>query len=202
MAQGRNPNVGRRGAGSPIAKSGIRPPSRTGSASGYFVGTGVNRKTAASPQHKPSRSAPSTNYTRQAQQFVRQSPEPFRNPTRAANPMSGNVPSVRQTINPLGGRVMSQSEMNTATGHSPSYRPKGYHAATSGFPTKGVRRAGNSHEALGSGWKSNKPTGGAKLMQGLTTTVGGFSDRGLVQGPGIPVRLLPSRARKGSIPQG
>lgn len=198
----RNTNQGRHLAGSPIAKSGIRPPSRTGSASGYFVGTGVNRKTAATPQHKASPSAASTNYTRQAQQFVRQSPEPFRNPTRAANPM-GTVPSDRRPgmTNPLGVRVMSQSEMNTATGHAASYKPKGYHAATSGFPTQGVRRAGSSHDAFKSGWQSNKPTGGAKLMKGLTT-VGGFSDRGLVQGPGIPVRLLPSRARKGSIPQG
>ena len=199
MAQGRNPNVGRRGAGSPIAKSGVRPPVRTGSASGYFVGTGVNRKTAARPETSPSRSAPANNYTRQAQQFVRQSPEPFRNSARGAN--LGGVPSVRQTINPLGSRVMSQSEMNTATGHAANYVPKGYYSATSGRPTQGVRKAGSSHDAFKSGWQSNKPTGGAKLMKGLTTA-GGFSDRGLVQGPGIPVRLLPSRARKGSIPQG
>ena len=166
------------------------------------MGTGVNRKTAATPQHKasPSRrthklhapgSAVRAAIPRTLPQLHPRSQSDGHSSQRAA---TGNDKSA-------GRRVMSQSEMNTATGHAASYKPKGYHAATSGFPTQGVRRAGSSHDAFKSGWQSNKPTGGAKLMKGLTT-VGGFSDRGLVQGPGIPVRLLPSRARKGSIPQG
>src|SRR5437868_5737520 len=81
-------NKGRHFSGKPIAKSGTKPPSRTGSPSGNFVGTGINRKSIAGPEHSPSKSSASTNYTKQAEQFVNQSPEPFRNPHPAVKAMN------------------------------------------------------------------------------------------------------------------
>lgn len=75
---------GRSFAGTPIAKSGIRPPSRTGSASGNFVGTGVNRKSAARPETTPSRSNSSAISGTQLEAVNRQAPEPFRNPAPGA----------------------------------------------------------------------------------------------------------------------
>jgi hypothetical protein len=117
----RNPFAGIHASGAPIAKSGVRPPARTGSPSGFFVGTGVNRKTAAKPEMRPSRSSPAMLSGRQQlEQFNRQAPEPFRNPARGAN--LGGVPSDRIQGNP--GRVskpMSQAEMNLATGHAANY---------------------------------------------------------------------------------
>ena len=57
MPKANNSNQGRHMMGTPIGKGGIRPPSRTGSPSGYFVGTGVNRKSAARPEMQPRRAA-------------------------------------------------------------------------------------------------------------------------------------------------
>jgi hypothetical protein len=205
MGQARDTNQGRHFMGTPIGKSG---PTRTGSPSGYFVGTGVNRKTAAKPQHNPSRSAPSTNYTRQAEQYTKQSPEPFRNPARGANPL-GTVPRVPNReataapgVAPRPARVaspyakpMSQAEMNRATGHAANYKPKGYYSATSGFPTQAPRRAGNPANQA----RSNQSTPGGKLMAGQS--IGG-SGRGVLQGPGFPKRLLAHKYPKGPMSQG
>jgi hypothetical protein len=205
MGQARNPNQGRHFMGTPIGSSG---PTRTGSPSGYWVGTGVNRKTAARPEHQPSRSSASTNYTRQAQQFVKQAPEPFRNPARGANPLGTvqRVPNPEGTaapgVAPRPGRVaspyakpMSQAEMNRATGHAANYKPAGYYSATSGFPTQAPRRAGNPASQA----RSNQSTPGGKLMAGLS--IGGRG-RGVLQGPGFPSRLLGSKTPKGPIPRG
>ena len=53
---------------------------------GKFVGAGVNKKTAAKPQYNRVKPAPATNYTQQAEQFTKSSPEPFRNPQPSQNP--------------------------------------------------------------------------------------------------------------------
>lgn len=95
--KGRNPLVGRHFAGTPIGKSGTQPKARTGSASGNFVGTGVNRKTGATPQTRPSRTSSANNYTAQAEQITKQSPEPFRNPAFGANPA---LPAPQQSGGP------------------------------------------------------------------------------------------------------
>lgn len=90
MAVGRNPNVGRRGIGSPIAKSGIKPPKRTGSADRISPGARTNRGnrpiTSATLMQNSSRSSSANDYTKQAEQYTRQSPEPFRNPQPSARP--------------------------------------------------------------------------------------------------------------------
>jgi hypothetical protein len=150
LMKGRDPNKGRHAVGSPIARNIFTPNSRTGSASGNFVGTGVNRKTAAGPEHSPSRSSASTNDTRQAEQFVGQSPEPFRNPVRSSNPL-GQVSRDSSQGSPYGDPAAalrpgdwrraqpqrgphSQEEINRATGHPGDYEPAGQNA------TVGVRR--------------------------------------------------------------
>jgi len=144
----RDPNKGRHFVGSPTARNIFTPASRTGSQSGNFVGTGVNRKTAARAEYQASRSAPAQNYTRQAEQYTRQAPEPFRNPVRAANPRGVesqqlNEPYVRPApalrpgdwtrAQPQRG-PHSQEEINRATGHSADYEPAGQ------SETVGVRR--------------------------------------------------------------
>ena len=154
MSNTSNPKSGRHSIGAPIARSGTRPPARTGSPSGYFVGTGVNRKTAARPEHSPSRTPTNVTSGNQLNAITKQAPEPFRNRAKGASPLGG-VPSDRIQGNV--GRVskpMSQAEMNVATGHTANYKPKGYYSATSGFPTQGTRRAGSSHDAFKPGWQS------------------------------------------------
>jgi len=81
----RNPMQGRHAAGTPLGAP-VKPPSRTGSASGNFVGTGKNAKTAASAEYKRRAAAPAQNYTKQAEQFTKSAPEPFRNPQPSQNP--------------------------------------------------------------------------------------------------------------------
>lgn len=83
----RNPMVGRHAAGSnPAPGSPLKPPARTGSASGQFVGTGKNQKTAQKPEYSRRPAAPAQNYTKQAEQFTRSAPEPFRNSQPSQNP--------------------------------------------------------------------------------------------------------------------
>lgn len=81
---GRNPNKGRHFQGAPIGKSGTQPKPRTGSPSGNFVGTGVNAKSAASPEHTPSNASGNTMSGKQLDSINSQAPEPFRNPRPGA----------------------------------------------------------------------------------------------------------------------
>jgi hypothetical protein len=153
-----NPKIGRHSLGAPIAKSGTRPPSRTGSPSGYFVGTGVNRKTAARPEQSPSRTPTNVTSGNQLNAITKQAPEPFRNPARRASPQLGGVSSDKRQgySNPKGRAVMTQAEINLATGHKANYRPAGYNynAANSGRTTEFSRRAGSSHDAIKPGRQS------------------------------------------------
>lgn len=82
--KGRNPSVGRHAIGSPIARSGIKPPSRTGSASGSGVGTGKNQQTGANTEYGSSGSK--LNDNNQLAQWLDQAPEPFRNAQPSQNP--------------------------------------------------------------------------------------------------------------------
>lgn len=111
---------------------------------GKFVGTGLNRKTAARPEYSASRSSSSQNYTSQAEQFTRQAPEPFRNPVRSSNPL-GQVAADNDQGSPYGDPAPaltpgdwrraqpqrgphSQEEINRATGHPADYEPAGQNA--------------------------------------------------------------------------
>lgn len=80
----RSPSVGRHAIGSPIARSGTKPPKRTGSPSGGGFGTGVNKKTGAKPEYNASKAK--LNDNGQIDQWVDQAPEPFRNSQPSANP--------------------------------------------------------------------------------------------------------------------
>lgn len=75
----RNPMVGRHAAGTPLAKSGTKPNTRSASRSVPI--------TASHPTTSATRSQSANNYTSQGEQFVKQSPEPFRNPQPSARPL-------------------------------------------------------------------------------------------------------------------
>lgn len=68
--------------------------------------------TAARPETSPSRSAPSTNYTRQGEQFVKQAPEPFRNPQPSARPMGGKTVQDNSVRKPVAGLAKSAPNNN------------------------------------------------------------------------------------------
>jgi hypothetical protein len=118
-----------------------------------FVGTGVNRKTAARSEMRPTRSSSNVlSGRKQLEQFNQQSPEPFRNPAPGArltgvqtHPAfrAGNGRAFASSLREISSRPMSQSAMNVATGHAPDYRPAGYRPETSGRPMTGVRRIGS-----------------------------------------------------------
>lgn len=121
---------------------------------------GFNPRTGASPQMNPSRSRSANDYSRQGEQFVRQSPEPFRNPQPSANPLRNPGSMTPQGMpywettepgkhpNRAPGRSpMSTQQMMTATGHKPSYEPAGYSPLTSGHPTR--RPAKNNNPNAG-----------------------------------------------------
>lgn len=78
-------NKGRHFAGTPVGGNRTQPKPRTGSPSGSFVGTGVNSKSAASPNHSPSPSSGSNSRNAQLEQWNSQAPEPFRNNAPGAN---------------------------------------------------------------------------------------------------------------------
>src|SRR5579872_329492 len=119
-----NPSVGRHFSGTAIAKSGIKPPRRTGSPSGNFVGTGVNRKSAAKPQTSPSRSSGNIlSGNAQLEQYNQQSPEPFRNPAPGAKldlgtPQQSGGGGAYKTYN--GSRVSVSDGDTTNLGGKPS----------------------------------------------------------------------------------
>jgi hypothetical protein len=136
-----------------------KPPRRTGSASSWPFGAGRNQKTAGRKEMTPRSLSTSLNPSRQAADYASSPPAPFKN----AQPSS--YPSVPKTLssgdsNSTGyvgkgsnrisqdepqSRVMSQSQMNAASGHA-NMNPLGRTTPlTSGFPTSGVtRRSGNN----------------------------------------------------------
>ncbi len=127
--------------------------------------------TGAKPRMRPSPSSGNVlSGKAQAQQFVNQSPEPFRNPAPGANLNVGTHPAYRAgktlkafaaSLRPVSSRPMSQSAMNTATGHAASYKPAGQadNPLISGFPQKGKPRV-----ASGSG---NQPPGKMRTNRDL-----------------------------------
>lgn len=106
----RNTNIGRHGAGSAIARSGIKPPSRTGRATGQGVGTGVNQKTGATPSYKPGIAKKNDNG--QIDQWIKQAPEPFRNSQPATNPRSSPIGTTGAGYKPTGGLAGSTPKAN------------------------------------------------------------------------------------------
>lgn len=100
----RNINKGRHGIGSPIARSGITPPSRTGRPSGSFVGTGVNAKTKSPGRYTGTQ--PQSGTDSKAESFVNQAPSPWDNSQPSSNPTTGAPqagPSVK--VGGLGGKT-------------------------------------------------------------------------------------------------
>jgi len=127
------------------------------------VGTGVNRKSAAHPEHGASASASNNDYKGQIEQFIDQSPEPFRNSQPSAWPMAKSTGVVRDqsTLTSAPGKhpfrkpgrsVMAQSGMNLATGHAAGYNPAGQagNPIISGYPqaAKGAKNKDNGGQGL------------------------------------------------------
>jgi hypothetical protein len=129
-----NPKVGRHAIGSSTGKP--LPNRKSQGASGNFVGTGVNRKSAAHPEYGASASASNNDYKGQIERFIDQSPAPFRNPQPGARPMA-NTTGVMRDLSTLtsapgkhpvrkqGRSVMAQSGINLATGYAAGYKPAG-----------------------------------------------------------------------------
>lgn len=127
-------NKGRHFAGTPLGAP-VKPPSRTGSPSGKFIGTGVNRKTKAAAAHTSSGSLPAQNYTRQAEQYTKQSPEPFRNPqpsVAAMNTLPPKDSGEPQSAAGGGGytgfkgnRISIKQGIQTSSGKSTNYAAAG-----------------------------------------------------------------------------
>lgn len=82
-----NTSVGRHNIGAPIARSGTKPPKRTGSPSGSFVGTGVNQKSKSPGRY--SGTAPRSGTDSQPEAFVNQPPSPWDNSQPSSNPTTG-----------------------------------------------------------------------------------------------------------------
>jgi hypothetical protein len=126
---------------------------------GKFVGSGLNRKTAARPEMRPSRSSPNGFSGTQMEQFNRQAPEPFRNPAVGGSPLSrpvrkvGNnegtaAPGTRpRSVNATQkiSRPMSLAQQLAAVGEprSPNFlgRPE-----LTGYPTKSPARVGSGRK--------------------------------------------------------
>jgi hypothetical protein len=159
--KGRNPLKGRHFAGSnPAPGSPVKPPSRTGSASGNFVGGGTNRKTAQKPEYTRRKPAPATNYTSQAEQFTRSAPEPFRNPQPSANPKV-QAPYETGSSKPYptfaGTRVSINDGVNPSKAPSPS-RSK---SVSGGYPGANIAAVGISG-SKGRGSENGKVAGRAQ----------------------------------------
>ena len=133
--KGRNPNVGRHSAGASLARSGIKPPARTGSASGSGVGTGVNQKSAARAEYSAGMAKKNDNG--QIDQWVKQAPEPFRNSQPSANPRSA---SSSTAVSPAGYEVNSGPAKSASAGFGKSPM-----TSTAGVGVAGDRGAGREH---------------------------------------------------------
>lgn len=162
---GRNPLIGRHSAGASVARSGIRPPSRTGSASGSFVGTGVNQKTAGRSEMQPAALNPNRQSGNQLDQWTSAAPEPFRNSVPGARLSgipthpdfrAGNGQAFAASLREKKSRPMTQAQMNTATGHKAEYRPAGYNDLNSGFPGRGKRVVGDPRDVPVASMRSNR----------------------------------------------
>lgn len=163
--QGRNhPRVGRHGVGAPIARSGVRPPNRTGAPGLRSPGARTYKNnmpiTSGTRMMDGSRPMSANDYTRQAEQFIGMSPEPFRNSQSSARPMG--VPSHPQYRDGLklrnGGAVVrnigsrdtrTDSDQLRSVGvvGSPGRGVQGVYSVTSGYPTRNVQsRVGNNRD--------------------------------------------------------
>ena len=105
--KGRNPSVGRHNIGAPIARSGTKPQLKRGQAEPASNKITTN----ARPEYSRSRSSSANDYTRQAQQFIKQAPEPFRNPQASANPkpMQPKDTGTSKAYQPYKGSRVSQA---------------------------------------------------------------------------------------------
>lgn len=124
---------------------------------------GFNPRTGARPEYKPGRAKKNDNG--QIDQWIDQSPEPFRNNQPSANPRAGYQKGSGHWT-PRGGiqgrTPPSTQDIMRATGHKPSYKPAGQagRSVISGYPqaARGAKNkggAGTQPSATKSQFKTN-----------------------------------------------
>lgn len=175
----RNPNTGRHAVGTAIAKSGTKPPKRTGPAGPKAPGAKTYKAnmpvTSATLMQTPSRSSSNNNYKTQMEQWTKQSPEPFRNnqPSANPNPLTPKDSSVPQS-GANGGRY-SGFKGNRISESIPRSQPQ------RNTPAVGVSGAKNSGMGSNNGKvvaPSQPVRKGNVYNQPRGSSPGGFSGRG------------------------